>query len=280
VIRFCRGVVAFVSRKSKSKTKIAAPSALAQGLALFGPPLLLEGEDAAAYDELLARMCAAVHPADIIDEMLIADVVSSEWEVLRYRRLKWTLVQDVALESLQEFLVGQVGYDLYGEYAVDDLIEIFESKFPQDDQEELQMLARKFVQDEPDAVTKVTALLGRIELDIETILDNGRNRKAEELVQAYKRREPDAGTQVHELLTDAGKTMDEFLAGALTLKLDEIERIDRLISIAEDRRNASLREIDRRRVSLGETLRRSVREVEDAEFKVIETTPAKRTKAA
>ena len=271
-----------MSRRSKSKTKTVGRGILgrAQRGTLFGPPLLLKGEDAAAYDELSARICTAVGPADIIDEMLLADVVRSEWEVLRYSRLKWLLVQDLALENLQEFLVGQVGYDLYGEYAVADLIEIFESKFPQDQQEELQVLARKFVRDEPDAVTKVTALLDRIGLDIESILDNGRNRKAEELVQAYKRREPDAGTEVDEFLTDAGKTMDEFLADALAEKLDEIERIDRLISMAEDRRNASLREIDRRRVSLGEKLRRSVQEIEDAEFKVIGTTPAKRTEAA
>ena len=74
-----------MSRKSKSKTEIAAPSVpgRAQGLALFGPPPLLEGEDAAAYDQLLARICAAVKPVDIIDEMFIADVVSLEWEVLR-----------------------------------------------------------------------------------------------------------------------------------------------------------------------------------------------------
>ena len=50
--------------------------------------------------------------------------------------------------------------------------------------------------------------------------------------------------------------------------------IDRLISIAESRRNASLHEIERRRAILGETLRRSVQEIEDGEFEVIETTPA------
>jgi hypothetical protein len=51
-------VVAFVSRKSKSKTKIAVPSSpgRAQQLKLFGSPLLLEGEDADAYDELVARI--------------------------------------------------------------------------------------------------------------------------------------------------------------------------------------------------------------------------------
>ena len=68
--------------------------------------------------------------------------------------------------------------------------------------------------------------------------------------------------------------MDGFMAHALAEKLDDIERIDRLTTIAESRRNASLHEIDRRRAVLGETLRRNVREIEDGEFEVIETTPA------
>jgi hypothetical protein len=68
--------------------------------------------------------------------------------------------------------------------------------------------------------------------------------------------------------------MDGLMAEALAEKLDDIERIDRLTSIAESRRNASLHEIERRRVALGETLRRSVQEIEDGEYEVIETTPA------
>jgi len=63
-------------------------------------------------------------------------------------------------------------------------------------------------------------------------------------------------------------------------ELDYIERIDRLATIAESRRNASLHEIDRRRPVLGQTLRRSVQGAEDREFKVIETTPAKGKNAA
>ena len=46
--------------------------------ALFSQPQLLEGEDAAAYEQLLARICAVVKPVDVIDEMFIADVVSLE----------------------------------------------------------------------------------------------------------------------------------------------------------------------------------------------------------
>ena len=60
---------------------------------LFGPPPVLIGEDAVAYDELIGRVYAAIKPADVIDEMLIADVVASEWEFLRWRRLKFSLIQ-------------------------------------------------------------------------------------------------------------------------------------------------------------------------------------------
>ena len=107
------------------------------------------------------------------------------------------------------------------------------------------------------------------------VLDDARDRKAKELVQEYVRREPDAVKVIDQLLTDAGESMDTLMADALAEKLDDIERIDRLTSIAESRRNASLHEIDRRRAVLGETLRRSVQEIEDVEFKEIETTPAK-----
>jgi len=67
---------------------------------LFGRPLLLDGEDGATYDELLARVRAAVNPADALDEMFIADVVSLEWEVLRWRRLKTCLIRERGLGAL------------------------------------------------------------------------------------------------------------------------------------------------------------------------------------
>ena len=73
--------------KSKRRTPELTPR-----LSLFGPPLLIEGEDAATYDELLAQMLAAVKPVDVIDEMLIVDVASLEWEILRWRRLKTNLI--------------------------------------------------------------------------------------------------------------------------------------------------------------------------------------------
>ena len=87
------------SSKFKSMTADPAPRS-----AVFGQPQLLEGEDAAAYDQLLARICAAVKPVDIIDEIFIADVVFSEWDVLRFCRLKRSSIRAPALVALEEFL--------------------------------------------------------------------------------------------------------------------------------------------------------------------------------
>jgi hypothetical protein len=276
VIRFVARRVAFVSRTNKSKTEIAAPSVPgpAQRLALFGPPPLIEGEDAAAYDRLLVRICAAVKPVDIIDEIFIADVVPSEWEVLRLRRLKWSLIRAPALEALEHFLGENLDYDLCSEHFADDLAKILQHYLPEDQVNSAQTLAHECAQNEADAVEKVKKILRGGLRNMNQVLDDAKRRKAKELVQEYVRREPDAVTLVHEVLTDAGVSMDGLMANALAEKLDDIERVDRLISIAEVRRNASLHEIERRRAVLGETLRRNVQEIEDGEFEVIETTPA------
>ena len=262
--------MAFVSRKNKSKPEIVRVRL--QRFEIFGRPPLLEGEGAAAYDQLLARISAVVNPVDIIDEMFIADVVSLEWEVLRWRRLQWSLIRARGLEALEGFLAPQLDYDLYSEHFADQLAEILRDNFPEDQVEDAQTLAHECARNEPDADDKVNELLSRISLNMDDILHGARARKAKELVQEHLRREPDAVTLIDELLTGAGMSMDALMADALTKQLDNIERIDRLATIAENRRNASLREIDRRRAVLGEALRRSVQEIEAAEFEVIQTT--------
>jgi len=270
VIRFVERRVAFVSQTNKSKTEIAAPTApeRAQRLALFGPPPIIEGEDAAAYDQLLARICTAVKPVDIIEEMFTADVVSLEWEVLRLRRLKWSLIR---LEALEDFLRENLDYS---EDFADDLAQIIQANFKKGLAEDAQTLARACAHNEAGAVGKVERILADMGQNMDQVLDDTKGCKAKELVQKYLRRKPDAVQQVDELLTDAGVIMDGFMARSLRNSLDDIERIDRLTSIAESRRNASLLEIERRRAILGEKLRRSVQEIEDGEFEEIEPTPA------
>ena len=263
-------MVAFMSRKSESKTEAAAAQVpgQVQRLSLFGPPLLLEGEDAEAYDELLARMCAAVKPVDVIDEMLIADIVALEWEVLRWRRLKRTLMRKRGLKALKRFLIEQLesNYDLHEEHFQSYLTEILEDNLPPEQADSAEMLAAECTPNTDEANDKLREVLSSIGLDTNKVVDDAVTDKAKQLVQGYVGGERDTVTLVNELLTDAGRSMDNFMTKVLGDRIDEIERIDHLTAIAETRRNAALREIDRRRAVLGETLRRSVQDIEDGEL--------------
>jgi hypothetical protein len=247
---------------------------------LFGsPPLLLQGEDASAYDELLGRACAAIKPADIIEEMFIADVVSLLWEVLRWRRLKSSLMRTRGLEALEQFLNKHLDYyDHYQKYFEQDLAGILRDNLAKDKSEDnAHALAHKCAHDDPDADDKVNQILASINLDMDDILESARARKAEELAQDYLQRKPGAIKLIDKLLAQAGLSIDALMVRALPF--DDIERIDRLTTVAETRRNAMLREIDRRRAVLSEALRRQVQEVE-GEFEVIEKTLAATKSAA
>jgi hypothetical protein len=274
-----------MSRKSENKTEIAAAS-VPQRLTVFGPPLLLEGEDAAAYDELLARMCAAVKLVDVIDEMLIAEIVALEWEVLRWRRVKRTLIQEDILRALRNFLVGQFesNYALHKKHFKRYLAELLRNNLPTEQADSAETLAAECAPHTDEANEQLDVVLRRIGLEINTVLDNARAAKAKELVQEYVRGKQAAVTLVHKLLADAGESMDTFMAKAFAYKIDVIERIDRLATVAESRRNAALREIDRRRPVLGEALGRSVQHIEGDDFGngelVLELPPAEGKNAA
>ena len=92
------------------------------------------------------------------------------------------------------------------------------------------------------------------------------------------RRESGAVALIDDLLAKAGMTIDALIASHLDEQLRWLERVDRLTTIAETRRNASLREIDRRRSALGGKLRRSIQEIEEPVL--IETTAGKGKDAA
>jgi len=95
-----------VSAESIGKTEVTSPNVpeRARRFAWLGPPPLFEGEDTAAYDELLARISGAMKPADIFEEVWVRDIVDLGWEVLRLRRLKASLMTATAYEGLHKIL--------------------------------------------------------------------------------------------------------------------------------------------------------------------------------
>jgi hypothetical protein len=80
-------------------------------LNLFGPPPLIEGEDSAAYDDLLVRISAAVKPADILEDIWVRDVVDFTWEILSLRRLKANLMTATAYKGVSAILEPIIGFD-------------------------------------------------------------------------------------------------------------------------------------------------------------------------
>lgn len=165
----------------------------------LGP--LIEGEDPAAYDELLARVSGAVKPSDILEEIWVHDVVDLVWEALRLHRLKTDLIAANGHEGLEQILVP------------------------------LTTGLARTLSPKPGG--------GAI---------------------------PRRSREVDKLLGSASLSMDSVMAQTLALKLDQVERIDRMIMGAEGRRNAILREVDRHRTSVAQALRQAANNVENTQF--------------
>jgi hypothetical protein len=71
---------------NETNTVPARTSQAVNRLAIFGPPPLLKGEDAAAYNDLLMRVSGHLKPSDIFEEIWVREIVDLIWESLRWRR--------------------------------------------------------------------------------------------------------------------------------------------------------------------------------------------------
>ena len=99
---------------------------------------------------------------------------------------------------------------------------------------------------------------------------------ATEVTTQWTAQDEAARKTVEATLASAGLSVEDVTARSLSIWIGDFERIERMIMTAEARRHAALRELDRHRATLARTLRRSIADVEDAEFKVIASeTPAR-----
>src|SRR5262249_29120234 len=269
-------------------------------LASFGRPLVLPGEDVAAYNGLFTQLRAAVKPTDFIYEIYIEDVVTAQWDILRFGRLKSSLLRACELSALRSFVAANLSCRRYADYFADDLTKALQDNLIEDQADFAGSLARRCARNDLDALepvekilpstiedgTKDTSLLSFTTAtrenrpNLDSIRSAARWQKTSEIVDDYARGKTDAVKFIRALLVRAGTSIDDLMADSFMKILPELERIDERIAVAESRRNAALREINRRNALLGDALRRSVQEVEDAEFEVIETLAAKGKNAA
>ena len=232
--------------KSRWKSKSAGA---ASHWTLLGEAPLLPGEDRAAYEQLRNQLCAVIKPVDIIDKILIADYVCSEWELLRLRRVKSSVVQARAMKALEQFLFFVLeSRNQYSEIFVEQLTDILLINLPREQAAKAYMLAHKFAQNDPDAVDEVKNFLVGAGLSMSHVERLARVGKMIEMVQAYVRREPDTVALVDAHLAGAGESMWGFVVDAHIEKMNDIERIDRLI---EHRREPPQRQPARDRAASG-----------------------------
>jgi hypothetical protein len=98
--------------------------------------------------------------------------------------------------------------------------------------------------------------------------------RANQLSKQWALGEEQATAEVERLLDRAGLTIDAVMAQTLAARIDDVERIDRMVTIAEARRDAVLREIRSRRAAFGQALRRAGEAI-DAEFEDVAPEPGR-----
>jgi len=81
--------------------------------------------------------------------------------------------------------------------------------------------------------------------------------------------------RVEQLLASAGMTIDQVQGRALEFKLEQIDKVERLITLVEMRRSATFREIDRHRErkQFAKALRTKIAEIEATEAETITAAP-------
>jgi hypothetical protein len=98
-------------------TSANAPLAPPSAMPFLTPPPLIEGEDAAAYDDLLARISGTLKPADILEEIWVRDVVDLVWDAFRLRRLKAHLLIAAAHEGMAKLIGPLLDWDFTDQIA-------------------------------------------------------------------------------------------------------------------------------------------------------------------
>ena len=114
-------------------------------------------------------------------------------------------------------------------------------------------------------------------VDLQWEIIRYRRIKADLITHRYEHARPLAMTPLGSTQTENSNGQ---LASTVAINLNPIERIDRMVMTMEARRNAAYREVERYRIGLGERLRHSTAQVEDAEFSEVDHAPSEHEHAA
>ncbi len=125
---------------------------------LLGPPPVLEGEDASAYEALKFRIFSAVKPEDAIEQMWVRDVLDLLWETTRLRRLKAELMHAAAHEGLKRLLSPLVRFT-----SLNELVQGWALRYPETVKEVNEILRQAGLGEEAIAAQTLAAKLDTFE---------------------------------------------------------------------------------------------------------------------
>jgi hypothetical protein len=199
----------------------------------FGSPPVLAYENLEAYEILLDRLYSEIEPRDFIEESLLHDAACGTWELLRLRRMKICLIE-AAIPAAMVWVLAVPPHQRLEHVGPTKNEESIDPPMSKEDQTKLKELAANAA------------------------------KKMEEV-----KKEAGLEQTAAQLAADFNLVQDTITTRAFLEKFDTVERIDRMIINAENRRNLVFREIDRHRSGLGSTWREKIRSVEDAEYKIV-----------
>ena len=76
---------------------------------IFGVPPLIYGENIQDYEALEHSIRSSILPADVLEEIWTRDIVDAQWEILRYKKIKASILnasKHRSLESLKQEVLG------------------------------------------------------------------------------------------------------------------------------------------------------------------------------
>ena len=136
-------------------------------LAWCGPLPLLQSENAADYDDLLARVSGHLKPSDVLEDIWVREIVDLIWENLRWRR-DLARCLDAALpkvleEIIQPLVLDQAPTTTRGTSFMSLIDAAREAQTGYHD------LVRRWTQSDPDAIKRVDELLASVNLSIDHV---------------------------------------------------------------------------------------------------------------
>jgi len=142
---------------SKPRNNAASRSPREEGF--LDRPALLPGEHPKEYAAHLNKLIEQLEPFDAIDERLVRDLAHYEWSSVRYRKMLTELIVVNAQEALEHILQRLIGE--LDNMSVGSEWSIYGNRH--------QVLARKYIMKEADAVKSVERLLAEAGLTWDSV---------------------------------------------------------------------------------------------------------------